>query len=77
MAHAQRDRTAGSCLFRGKPEEDGVTCLTALAAEPGGTPTATGGRVTACSVLAVAAFPAASSMETRGTTWDGAGWRAR
>lgn len=53
------------------------TCLTALAMEPSGTPAQTSDGITACSVLTVAVLPAARSMETRGTTWDGAGWGAR
>lgn len=45
-----------------------AACLAALAVEPSGTAAAAGDRVTACSMLTVAALPAARSMETRGTT---------
>jgi len=47
------------------------TCLAALAAEPGRAAAAAGGWVAACSVLAVAALPAAGSVEAGGTAWDG------
>lgn len=55
----------------GRARRMGGTCVTALAPQPGGTPAAPGGGVTASPVLAVTALPAALSMETRGTAWHG------
>lgn len=52
-------------------QEDRGTCVTALAPQPRGTLAAPGGGVTAGPVLAVAALPAARSVETRGTAWHG------